>query len=288
MSQTTKLITINDHEYPSVLREIPSPPQQFSVWGQLPTKGNFLGIVGTRRCTAYGEEIVNKIVSGLAPYNFVIVSGLARGIDTAAHSAALEHNMPTIGVLGSGLSPKVLYPKQNLRLAEDIVAHGGAVISEYPNDMLATIWSFPQRNRIISGLSSAIIVVEAPERSGALNTAKFALDQNRDVCAVPGSIFSPNSAGANRLLKQGAHLIESAEDVLRLYNIDVESDSIDERMIDLSPEEKNILSIMNEPMDIDMIIRRGKIPTSHAHSIVGLMEIRGIIKRIGSDYVKNV
>lgn len=288
MSQDIQKISINEKGFPARLREISMPPQQISVWGTLPQKGNFLGIVGTRRCTAYGEETVRKIIAGLAPYNFIIVSGLAVGIDTIAHKAALENNMPTIAVLGSGLSQNVLYPRQNFRLAEEIASRGGAVISEHEHETMATTWSFPQRNRIISGLSSAVLVVEAPEKSGALNTAKFALDQNRDVCAVPGSVFAPNSAGSNRLIKQGANLIESANDILRLYNIEAEGTQNATLFDDISPEEKSILSIMTEPMDIDMLIRKSKIPASNAHAIIGLMEIRGIIKRIGSEYVKNI
>ncbi|MEK9175646.1 MAG: DNA-processing protein DprA [Patescibacteria group bacterium] len=286
MSQDIKTISISDNGFPARLREIPIPPQKISVWGKLPTEGNFLGIVGTRRCTAYGEEIVRKIVAGLVPHNFIIVSGLAVGIDTIAHKAALENNIPTIAVLGSGLSPNVLYPKQNVRLANEIASRGGAVISEHEFETIATTWSFPQRNRIISGLSSAVLVVEAPQKSGALNTAKFALDQNRDVCAVPGSIFAPNSTGSNKLIKQGAHLIESAEDILRLYNIEIDEAQNATLFDDISPEEKNILSVLTEPMDVDMLIRKSKIPTSSAHAIIGLMEIRGIIKRIGSDYIK--
>lgn len=288
MPQNILTIRPSDISYPSRLREIPSPPQKLNIWGTLPDDGHFLGIVGTRKCTAYGEEVVRKIVAGLAQHNFVIVSGLALGIDTIAHKAALENNIPTIGVLGSGLSPHVLYPRQNVHLAEHIVSRGGAVISEHDHDTMATVWSFPQRNRIISGLSSAVLVVEAPQKSGALNTAKFALDQNRDVCAVPGSVFAPNSAGSNKLLKQGAHVIESAEDVLRLYNIEFDRADTNDAMDDLSPEEKNILSAMTEPMDVDMLIRKSKIPTAHAQTIIGLMEIRGIIKRIGHDYIKNV
>lgn len=287
MPQEITTITIHEREFPGRLREIHVPPKQISVWGAIPKTANVLGIVGTRRCTAYGEEIVKKIVAGLAPHNFTIVSGLALGIDTIVHKAALENNVPTVAVLGSGLSRNVLYPKQNIRLAEEIVAKGGAIISEYENDALATTWSFPQRNRIISGLSSAILVVEAPEKSGALNTAKFALDQNRDVCAIPGSLFSPNSVGSNRLIKQGANVITSAEDILRLYNIEVDEKEENATLDNVSDEEKNILSIMVEPMDVDMIIRKSKITASNAHAIIGLMEIRGIIKKIGNDYIKN-
>ena len=238
MSQDIKIITPQSAEYPSQLKEIPLAPKSLNVWGTIPQGEHYLAIVGTRRCTAYGKEIVEKIVSGLVGHHFVIVSGLARGIDTAAHQAALRYGIPTIAIIGSGLSPNVLFPHQNISLAEDIVARNGAVISEYDHDFLATIWSFPQRNRIISGLSKVTLVVEAPEKSGALNTAKFALDQNREVAAIPGSVFSTNSKGANNLLKQGAHVVENAEDVLQLYDLTYRAET--QSSFDVTPPEETI------------------------------------------------
>jgi DNA processing protein len=248
-----------------------------------------LSIVGTRRNSAYGEEILRNIIAGLAPHDFTIVSGLALGIDTIAHKASLENNMPTIGVLGSGLSLDVMYPKQNLRLAQDIAARGGAVISEYDHDMKAAQWTFPQRNRIISGLSPATLVIEAPEKSGALVTTRFALDQNRDVLAVPGTVFAQNSRGTNKLIKEGAGLVETAEDVLRIYGIDLANASTwtpSVQVGNLSPEETKILECITEPLDVDTLIRKSKMPSHEAQSIIGLMEIRGIIKKIGNDYTK--
>src|SRR3989338_8809231 len=179
----------NDKDFPALLREIPFPPKQLYIWGTLPpnlgvghlSESNYyLSIVGTRRNSAYGEEILRKIIAGLAPYGFATISGMATGIDTVVAKASLENKMPTIAVLGSGLAREAFYPSKNWNLAEKIVEAGGAVVSEYEHDMKATLWSFPQRNRIISGLSPATLVVEAPEKSGALITAKFALDQNRD------------------------------------------------------------------------------------------------------------
>ena len=223
MAQKIREMRPMDKDFPTILREIPWPPKSINIWsknGKLPKAKYFLSVVGTRRNSAYGEEILRKIIAGLAPYGFGTVSGMALGIDTVAAKASLECNMPTIAVLGSGLASEAFYPPRNWRIAEEIVEKGGAIISEYDKDMKATLWSFPQRNRIISGLAPATLVVEAPERSGALITAKFALDQNRDVLAVPGSAFSTNSKGTNKLIKQGAALIESAEDVLRAYGID--------------------------------------------------------------------
>ncbi len=287
MPQNIREIQLKDKDFPEILREIPFPPKKLSIWSHnsdFPKAKYYLSIVGTRRNSAYGEEILRKIIAGLAPYGFATVSGMATGIDTIVANASLENKIPTIGVLGSGLAKEVFYPSKNWNLAEKIVEAGGAVISEYDHEMKATLWSFPQRNRIISGLSPATLVVEAPEKSGALITAKFALDQNRDVLAIPGSAFSQNSVGANRLIKQGAALVESAEDVLKAYGIEFE-EKIKENF-DFSPAEKIIFELLAEPADIDTLIRKSKMPSHTAQSVIGLLEIRGIIKKIGNEYIK--
>ncbi len=291
MPQKIREIKFKDKDFPAVLREIHTPPKQIFVWsknGALPEARRFLSIVGTRRCSAYGEEILRKIIAGLAPHGFGTVSGMAIGIDTIAARGSLENKIPTIAVLGSGLSAKAFYPKVNWRLAEEIVEAGGAIISEYENDFMATQYSFPQKNRIISGVSPATLVVEAPEKSGALITAKFALDQNRDVLAVPGSAFGTNSTGTNRLIKQGAGLVTEADDVLKAYGLESSDPGAtgDRVAENLSPEEKQILEIMTEPLDIDSLIRKSKMPAPTAMGIIGLMEIRGIIKKIGNEYIK--
>jgi len=293
MAENINEIKLGSAEYPAVLREIPFPPKKISVWsknGGLPKTKHYLSIVGTRRNSAYGEEILRKIIAGLARHDFTIVSGMATGIDTIAHKSALENKIQTVAVLGSGISPAALYPKQNLRMAEEIVSSGGAVISEYDYDMKATLWSFPQRNRIISGLSRATLVVEAPEKSGSMITARFALDQNRDILAIPNSVFSQNAYGTHKLIKQGAALIESAEDVLRAYGIEVENAQLGglTAKLDLSPEENKILEILIDPADIDTLIRKSKMASHTAQAIIGLLEIRGIIKKIGNEYVKNI
>jgi len=292
MPQKIREIKFKDKDFPAVLREIHNPPVQIFVWSKssaLPSADHFLSIVGTRRCSAYGEEILRKIVAGLSPHGFGTVSGMAIGIDTVAADASLINKIPTIAVLGSGLGRKAFYPKINWRLAEKIVEEGGAVISEYEPDFMATQYSFPQRNRIISGLSPATLVVEAPEKSGALITAKFALEQNRDVLAVPGSAFGANSLGTNRLIKQGAGLVTEADDVLKAYGLAVEpplGGSTAKLKLDLSPEEKQIFNILTEPMDMDSLIRKSKMPAHTAMGIIGLMEIRGIIKKLGNEYIK--
>ncbi|MDP2668815.1 MAG: DNA-processing protein DprA [bacterium] len=292
MPQKIREIKLKDKDFPAVLREIHNPPTQIFVWsksGALPAADHFLSVVGTRRCSAYGEEILRKIVSGLSPHGFGTVSGMAIGIDTVVADASLINKIPTIAVLGSGLGHKAFYPKINWRLGEKIVEEGGAVISEYEPEFMATQYSFPQRNRIISGLSPATLVVEAPEKSGALITAKFALDQNRDVLAVPGSAFGANSMGTNRLIKQGAGLVTEADDVLKAYGIDSGRSDFpgkSDLQPDLSSEEKQIFNILTEPMDMDSLIRKSKMPARTAMGIIGLMEIRGIIKKLGNEYVK--
>lgn len=301
MAQNIRELKLKDKDFPAILREIPFPPKKLYVWGEFPKSASrdplgsreakYLSIVGTRRNSAYGEEILRKIIAGLKPYDFATVSGMAIGIDTIVAKASLENEMPTIAILGSGLLKEAFYPARNFKLAEEIVSRGGAVISEYEPDFKATLWSFPQRNRIISGFSPATLVVEAPESSGALITAKFALDQNRDVLAIPGSPFAPNSRGTNKLIKQGAALVESAEDILRAYGIEAAlSDPVarSNRVAEfnLSPEEKTILDLLAEPQDIDSLIRKSKMQSSIAQSIVGLLEIRGIIKKLGSEYVR--
>jgi DNA processing protein len=284
MQQSIKTISEKDSEFPALLREIPSPPKKLRVWGSIPKTEHYLSIVGTRRCTAHGEEITRSIIAGLVNHNFTIVSGLARGIDTAAHEAALQNKLPTIAVLGSGIAPAALYPKSNIRLAEKIAYSSGAVISEYDDDFMATLWSFPQRNRIVAGLSKATLVIEAPTKSGALVTARFALDQNRDVLAVPGSTYSQNSDGTNNLIKRGAALITSADDVLAAYAIS--SNTTTANILSVTEEEAHVLQQLTEPNDINTLIRNCKLPASQIQSTVSILELRGIIKKIGSQYIK--
>ena len=272
-------------EYPALLKETPHAPEQFWCWGTIPKRTHYISIVGTRRCSAYGKEITDKIVAGLAPHDFVVVSGLALGIDTMAHEASLAYGVPTVAVIGSGMSEKALFPRQNYKLAEKIVASGGAVLSEYPHDMLATLWSFPQRNRIVAGMCHATLVVEAPEKSGALITARLALDYNRDVLAVPGGAFSQNSLGTNSLIKRGAGLVTSSEDVLHAFGIATEKTIASAE--DFSPEETIIMACLETPLDIDSLIRKSRMPSHAAQSAIGLLELRGIIKKVGTEYIRN-
>lgn len=282
-----KIKVLLKKEFPRLLQETPFPPEILYVKGDLPACAGrpdenliHLGVVGTRRCSTYGKEACERIVSDLAEYKMVIVSGLAIGIDAISHKTAILNNTKTIAVLGSGLSDEVFYPRQNLRLSQEIVEKGGCIISEYPYAMKAALYTFPQRNRIVAGLSRGIFVVEAPEKSGALITANFALDYNRDVFALVGSIFSENSEGTNNLIKSGAIPVTSSEDILREFGISVEETK---KEIILSPLEEKIISALIEPMPRDELIRKIGLPARSINPALGILEIRGIIKESGGE-----
>lgn len=213
------LITIQDKDYPKLLKEIYAPPPLLYVKGNIEPKDDFsIGIVGTRELSSYGREITPLITTDLSQAGLTIVSGLAKGIDTLAHKAALKIGNRTIAVLGSGLDKKSIYPFSNKYLAEEI-SENGALLSEFPIKTQPLAQHFPQRNRIVAGLSLGILVIEAPERSGALITAKDALEQNRDVFAIPGHILSNNSLGPNNLIKLGAKLVNNANDIIEELNL---------------------------------------------------------------------
>ena len=222
-SHNVEVLTIFDEGYPEILKEIYDPPIVLYVKGTLQEKNDLsLGVVGSRKCSQYGIKSTKELVASLKDYDITIVSGLARGIDSAAHRAAIDNKLSTIAVLGSGLN--CMYPPENSKLADQVAKHG-AVISEFPMRTKPLKHNFPRRNRIISGLSKGVVVIEAAERSGALITVDFALEQGRDVFAMPGPVDSDSSYGTNRLIKQGAKLIDSAEDILSelgLENIDKE------------------------------------------------------------------
>ncbi|MBI2024176.1 DNA-protecting protein DprA [Candidatus Giovannonibacteria bacterium] len=273
-------------ELPTSLKNTPSAPEILYIRGSLPPETyNFLGVVGTRRYSAYGKEATTGIVENLAGHNFVIVSGLAKGIDSFSHETAIKNKIKTIAVLGSGLSPKVLFPKENKRLADRIVSEGGAVVSEYPYEMKANINSFPQRNRIIAGLSKAVWVVEAKEKSGSLITANYALDYDRDVLALPGSIFLENSKGTNGLIKQGAATITSAIDILNIFGIESEN-CISEKILDLSEMENNLLKEITEPIQKDELIRKTGLSAGEVIPVLTLLELKGAIKDMGGEIIK--
>lgn len=208
-----KIITFWDKHYPEILREIYLPPLGLYVKGDINCLNNTnLAIIGSRHPTEYGQKVVEKIINELTDYEVNIVSGLAIGVDTYAHEYALKSKLKTIGIIGSGFIG--FSPKRNIYLAREIVNNGGAVISEYPIDFCPQKYYFVARNRIISGISKSILIIEAQRKSGTLITAKFAEEQNRDILVVPNNIFAINSEGTNQLIKDGARLVNSGEDII--------------------------------------------------------------------------
>ena len=276
-----KEITIEDKNYPQLLKKIKNPPKKLYYLGEIFPKENCFAIVGTRRCSNYGKEIAYKIASELAQENLTIVSGFAPGIDTIAHKAAIEKGKRTIAVLGTGLDRKYIYPKSNLKLIDKILENGGAIISEFEPKTPATKYTFPQRNRIISGISLGVLVVEAKIPSGALITANYAKEQKRKIFAVPGSIFSQTSKGCHFLIKNGAKLVESAEDILKELRIK-KLKSKEREIKGKTPEENLILEALKEgALHIEKIIEKTKLSPSKVLTTLSILEIEGKIKNLG-------
>ncbi|KKT82052.1 MAG: DNA protecting protein DprA [Candidatus Yonathbacteria bacterium RIFCSPLOWO2_01_FULL_43_27] len=271
-------------EFPSSLLEIPCPPSELYLRGTLPDPAQFyyLAVVGSRKYTSYGREVAERIIEGLAGYPICIVSGLALGIDGIAHQTALATGLPTVAIPGSGLSNSVLYPRTNLGLAHEILENGGALLSEYPDDLHAAPWTFPQRNRIMAGISAGTLVIEAEEKSGTLITARLALDYNRNVFAVPGSIFSAPSKGTNKLIKQGATPITSAVELLEeLGLVAPVTFTTEQKQLDLelfSPDEQVILLLLNEPRAREDIMALSTLPPARTLSTLTILEIKNIIE----------
>lgn len=266
---------------PKALLEIPQPPEDLWIIGELPSEDLiYLCVVGSRKYTSYGKEACEKIIAGLKGYPIAIVSGFAMGIDTIAHKKAMQVGLKTVVFPGSGLSDEAMYPKTNIRLMKEIIENGGCLISEFEPDFKATQWSFPMRNRLMAGISKAVLIIEAEEKSGTLITARLTTEYNRDLLVVPGSIFSPNSKGTNRLLHQGATPMTCAEDVLEALGFEQEKDENKQARLfeDLSPEEKKIIELLREPMARDDLIREIKMPIGEANSLLSVMEIKGLIK----------
>jgi len=278
-------VSINEPGYPALLKEISDPPHTLFVRGNLPANGTpSLGVVGTRKLTNYGRYACEEIIKPLAKSGVVIVSGLALGIDGIAHQTALDSNGITIAVLGSGIDRQHVYPSVHKHLAESIINKGGAIISEYPPGFLPTHYSFPARNRIIAGLTLGTLVIEAPEISGALITARCALDYNREVFAVPHNINSPTGDGPNNLIKMGAKLVTNASDIAEALNLKALTDTIDNRAETQAsnPTEAKILqSLSAEPKHIDTLIKETELPSQVITSVLTLMEIKGKVRNWG-------
>lgn len=269
--------TIYKGQYPILLKEIPvkAIPSKLYARGNLKLLSDpetkFLCIVGSRKNTAYGREVIEKLIPPLKDYNIVIISGLAYGIDTIAHKEALKHEIPTISIPGSGISPGHVYPKAHGKIAEEIVASGGLLLSEFEPDATPQSWFFPQRNRLMAGLAHAVLIIESAGRSGTLITAKLALDYNRTVMAVPGSIFSPHSEGVNGLIREGAEVVMSHEDILRGLGIEVTNDA------NLTEIDKQFLKYVDSKTPTHKIAEKLCISSTQASTICSYLRFKKII-----------
>jgi len=277
----SKLYTLAPADFPPLLAEISDPPKRLFYRGTLPdwNANKFLCVVGSRHYSSYGREACEQLIAGLAGFPIVIVSGLALGIDSIAHKAALAARLKTLAVPGSGLGWDVLYPASHRRLAEAIVEANGALLSEFEPDFRATPYSFPQRNRIMAGLSHAVLVIEAQLKSGTLITSRLATEYNRDVLAVPGSMFSLGSQGPHMLIRLGATPVTSSADILSALGFKETGDERPKRdYSDCSPTEQTILSLLSEPQSRDELIRRSGLSVSDANMALSVLEIKGLIK----------
>jgi DNA processing protein len=280
-SQGVKVYTWEDDDYPKRLKEISQPPPVLFVKGTFNVEDDWaVSVVGTRRVTPYGRQVAAEVSRFLAENGVTVVSGLARGVDAIAHQTAVKAGGRTFAVLGSGVD--VIYPPEHRKLAEDI-AQQGAVISDYPMGTQPESTNFPPRNRIIAGLSLATIVVEAGETSGALITAKFAVEQGRDVFAVPGSILTPQSDGTNRLIEEGARPLLRMNEILEVLKLEnIPEKQATRKTITASPEEKKVLQYLSQdPVHIDEICNLSALPIQTVSATLTMMELKGLVAHVG-------
>lgn len=274
--------TPDKHNYIQLLTHIPAAPKQLFIMGKLPPQRlPSVAIVGTRKPSSYGKEVTQRLAYDLAKKGIIIISGLALGVDGIAHRAALEAGGTTIAVLANGL-PQI-YPATHKDLADQILKEGGAILSEYEPETLARSYQFLQRNRIVSGLSDAIIITEAAARSGTLNTAMHALEQGKEVFVVPGNITSPLSAGCNTLLKQGARVATSAEDILEIIAPEL-LQAQTSLVLGNSPLETAIIQLLADGIrDGDELQQRSDSSVSEFNTTLTMMEISGTIRALGAN-----
>ena len=277
------LVTLEDETYPQLFRSLADRPPLLYVCGNItPQDDRCLAVVGTRKASRYGWDVTNQLSSQLAQHGITVVSGLAHGIDAAAHRGALNGGGRTIAVVGTGID--LVYPRENSDLAKEIVL-SGAIISEMPLGTAPLGRNFPQRNRLISGLSLGVLVAEAPLRSGALNTVSHANDQGRDVFAVPHNIFSPTGAGCNLLIQDGAKLVRNVEDVLEELNVshlNVQT-RIQAQVIQPANEAEDVVfkQLSADPVHVDLIVRQTQLPTATVTSTLTMLELKGLAESAG-------
>jgi DNA processing protein len=287
-SAAAELITFWDDRYPPFLRKIADPPILLFVRGNSDVlNGAKLAIVGTRTPSSYGKMMAERFAKELISYDLTIVSGLARGVDTIAHRAVVQNGGRTIAVLGSGVD--TIYPEENIKLAEQMMQNG-ALVSEFPMGAKPDAPHFPRRNRIIAGLAMGTMVIEAGNKSGALITADFALDQGREVFALPGNVNNPKSVGCNKLIQQGAKLVMTVEDVLEEFDGGRQTlrKLKDEPAVALSEKEKSVYSVLTaEPQHIDKIAQLSQLPISDALSTLLTLELKNVIvQTVGKHFMR--
>lgn len=281
-NQGIQILTWEDKEYPKRLKEINQPPPVLYLRGAFLPEDHFsVAIVGTRRVTPYGRQVAEEIASSLAANGITIVSGLARGVDSIAHQAALRAGGRTLAVLGSGVDK--IYPPEHRNLAAQITG-SGAIISDYAPGTPPESSNFPPRNRIISGLSMAVVVIEAGRTSGALITAEFAVEQGREVFAVPGNILAPQSKGTNKLIQQGAHPLLDTQDILQVLNLTRVSQQ--KKALKTLPSDEIEATLLKalgfEPQHIDEIRNQTGLPVEKVSSTLVIMELKGMVRRVGN------
>lgn len=281
-----QVLKITDKEYPELLKKIHDPPDVLYSRGDTGfLNSKCIAVVGTRTATAYGREVARRLSHDLSKCGFTIVSGLASGIDTEAHKGALAAGGATIAVFGCGID--MVLPRENTELAEEIEKKG-VLVSEYEPGMLAAKWTFPRRNRIISGLSVGVVMVEGHWDSGAMITAKLALDEGREVFAVPGKVDIDQTKGPHWLIKQGAKLVENVDDILEEFNMQLTSGEKESKAADysqLSIEEGKIVSCLTkEPRHIDEISAQSKLSSQEALGMLSILEIKGLVKQLPGKY----
>ena len=280
-SQGIKILTWADEEYPARLREIDQPPPVLYIRGEyLPDDLFAVAIVGTRKVTAYGRQVTEEIASFLGANGMTVISGLARGVDVIAHQSALKAGGRSIGILGSGVDK--IYPPEHRGLAEQMMERG-AIISDYAVGTPPDASNFPPRNRIISGLSLAVVVIEAGETSGALITAEFAAEQGREVFAVPGSILAPQSKGTNRLIQKGAQPLLTPADLMQALDLTrVGAQKSARKILPADETEARVLGVLgSEPLHVDEIRAQADLPIEKISATLALMELKGMVRQVG-------
>lgn len=276
---------LEPEEFPPLVREMTDPPKRLYLRGTLPPpEYKLLTVVGSRRMSRYGKDVTDFLIRGLAGYPVAIVSGLALGVDAAAHRAAMAHGLLTVALPGSGLNDDVIYPPSHRPLAREILEAGGVLLSEFEPDEKTMLHFFPQRNRIMAGMSHATLIVEAGMKSGTLITAKLTVEYNRDLLIVPHSIFDEGGAGGHLFMKLGAAPVRTSENILEALGLEAEA----REEADLEPDERKVIDALASPIARDELIRELGMPVPEANALLLGMELKGLIKDVGGELRKNI